>query len=217
MATGRELIGVQDATGEAGVDQGVEPHEKHDEPEHPEDPQRNAGHEGREDEGRAVDPHDEEHGERQGRGKRHVEQAQQHRDGQKGEDGLGAVDDVVVGHEEVAREAGHVVRRRRVGSVGRHDEEGQGQARAGVRRSGEPIARKGEQRQPGGRAGLRVSESNWSRARARDKIANGRAKLRVVQDARKIKSRIETHLAREKTLCKSPPVLSYLLVQNLVL
>ena len=173
VATGRELVGVHDAAGEARADKGVEPHDERDEPKYPQDPHRHTSYEGREDKGRAVDPHDEEHGESQNRSECRVKQAQQHRDRQEGGDGLGAPDDVVVRHVEVAREAGHVVCRRRVGGIGRDDEQSQGQACTCVRRSSESVARQCEQSQPG-RGG------SWqSRESRRELTAETRAKLRV--------------------------------------
>ena len=147
-ATGRELIRVHDATGAAGVEKGLEPHDERDEAEHPEHPQKHADDESREHEGRAAEPHGIEHGEGHRRDKRDVKQARYHHQAHEGEDRLGALEHVVVGHEEVAGEACNVVRRRGVGRVGRDDQEGQGEARAGVRGIAEPVARQGEQSQP---------------------------------------------------------------------
>lgn len=142
------LAGVEDAAGAAGVEEGLKPHDKSDETEHPEHPQRHAGDERRQHQGRPADADCVEHGQRHGRDERRVEQTREHHEPHEGVDGLGALEDVVVEHEEVAREPGHVVRRDVVSRVGRDHPEGQGQTRAGVSRVAEPVRRKGEQCQP---------------------------------------------------------------------
>lgn len=143
------FVGVEDAAGAAGVEEGLETHDQSDEPEHPEHPERHTGDERRQHERRAVDPDGIVHGQRHDRDERRVEQARQHHEKDEGRNGLGALEGVVVGHEQIAREAGYVVRRDVVDRVGRDHPEDQGQTRAGVRGVAEPVRREGEQRQPG--------------------------------------------------------------------